>query len=389
MSKLQPRMFLAALLALPLTLAAQQPPAPAAGKTADQVYKNIQVFKGLPASELIPTMQFMASSLGVECSFCHAQPFSADIKPAKTRARGMIRMVFAINKSTFNGRPEVNCYTCHQGRTSPNSQLALATLTGPAPGAPGEGGERGGPEGRRGPEGRGGPGGRRGPGRGPAAQTILDKYIQALGGAGALAGIHSEVITATRIMPGNRTMDEQVLRTGDKFIVSDGTTSKSGFDGSEYFSWNPAFGKRAAEGAMATQIEADAGMYPGANLKAAGARVFGPVPMGAERAYVMIVPNPAGIDRYFFDATSGLLVRVMTGTPTFLGMLPLQIDYSDYRTVDGVKLPFDITFRSHQMAFERKISSIQLNAAVPANAFDLPAGTGRRGFRGGPGRRGN
>ncbi|HEU5235932.1 MAG TPA: hypothetical protein VFU37_02255, partial [Pyrinomonadaceae bacterium] len=37
-------------------------------KTAEQVYKNIQVFKGLPASELEPTMAFISGSLGVKCN---------------------------------------------------------------------------------------------------------------------------------------------------------------------------------------------------------------------------------------------------------------------------------------------------------------------------------
>jgi len=50
-------------------------------KTAEQVYKNIQIFKGLPASELEPTMAFISGSLGVKCSHCHTNPFEKDDKP--------------------------------------------------------------------------------------------------------------------------------------------------------------------------------------------------------------------------------------------------------------------------------------------------------------------
>jgi hypothetical protein len=50
-------------------------------KTAEQVYKNIQVFKGIPAAELEPTMAFISGSLGVKCSHCHTNPFEKDDKP--------------------------------------------------------------------------------------------------------------------------------------------------------------------------------------------------------------------------------------------------------------------------------------------------------------------
>src|SRR5215213_3839867 len=50
-------------------------------RTAEQVYKNIQVFKELPASELEPTMAFISGSLGVKCSHCHTNAFEKDDKP--------------------------------------------------------------------------------------------------------------------------------------------------------------------------------------------------------------------------------------------------------------------------------------------------------------------
>lgn len=50
---------------------------------AEQVYKNIQLFKGMPASELEPTMAFISGSLGVKCNHCHVNPFSKDDKPTK------------------------------------------------------------------------------------------------------------------------------------------------------------------------------------------------------------------------------------------------------------------------------------------------------------------
>ena len=87
-------------------------------KSAEQAYKNIQVFNGLPASQLQIVMTFMAGSLGVRCNYCHTNPFDKDDKPTKQTARRMIQMVFDINRGNFSGRDAVTCYTCHRGQPS-------------------------------------------------------------------------------------------------------------------------------------------------------------------------------------------------------------------------------------------------------------------------------
>src|SRR2546423_484312 len=67
-------------------------------KPAEQVFKNIQVFKGIQASQLRPAMAFIAASLGVSCSYCHINPWDSDAKPTKQTARKMILMMRAINQ---------------------------------------------------------------------------------------------------------------------------------------------------------------------------------------------------------------------------------------------------------------------------------------------------
>src|SRR4030081_3962751 len=91
-----------------------------APKTTEQVYKNIQVLKGVPADQLIPAMQFITASLGVQCDFCHLEnAFEKDDKETKQTARKMMRMMFAINKDNFDGHREVTCYSCHRGAKKP------------------------------------------------------------------------------------------------------------------------------------------------------------------------------------------------------------------------------------------------------------------------------
>ncbi len=92
---------------------------------AEQVFKNIQVLKGIPVNEFMDTMGFFAASLGLNCVFCHTaeslEDWShfADDVPRKRAARGMIAMVNNLNKNNFGGRREVTCYTCHHGNERP------------------------------------------------------------------------------------------------------------------------------------------------------------------------------------------------------------------------------------------------------------------------------
>ena len=106
---------------------------------AEKVFKNIQVLKGRPAGQLLRAMGAFTRALGVNCAHCHVpREWEKDDKPTKDIARGMIRMVGAINneqlKSIPNLRQEasVSCSTCHRGQTRPDPRL------------PGTGGPQGG-----------------------------------------------------------------------------------------------------------------------------------------------------------------------------------------------------------------------------------------------------
>ena len=113
----------------------QTSPAPATSKvkTTEEAYKNIQTLKGIPADQLIPAMQFITYSLGVECSFCHVEgAFEKDDKKPKEAARKMMQMMFAINQQNFDGKREVTCYSCHRGSAHPVATPIIADAGAPA-----------------------------------------------------------------------------------------------------------------------------------------------------------------------------------------------------------------------------------------------------------------
>ncbi|MGO8819443.1 MAG: c-type cytochrome [Terriglobia bacterium] len=96
---------------------AQEPP-----KLAKDVYKNIQILKGMPAADLMSAMQSFSHSLGVQCNFCHVMgAFEKDDNPHKQTARKMLMMAHQINGDNFGGHMRVTCWTCHRGAAEPES----------------------------------------------------------------------------------------------------------------------------------------------------------------------------------------------------------------------------------------------------------------------------
>src|SRR5688572_26924242 len=93
----------------------------------EETKKNIKVLQGLPTSQLIPTMAFMANSLGVTCAHCHGRDWASDEKPAKNAARQMITLQRSINQSHYSGKLVVTCNTCHQGEVIPAATPDVAS----------------------------------------------------------------------------------------------------------------------------------------------------------------------------------------------------------------------------------------------------------------------
>jgi len=172
----------AALLASHATRA-QAPPSDVVPKTAAQQFKNIEVLKDIPADQLIPSMQFITASLGVECEYCHVRSaFEKDDKKPKLMARKMITMMMAINKNNFEGHREVTCYSCHRGAAEPIATPVISAEETAPTEQPDESAKA----------------------ALPPADQLLDKYLAAVGGAAALQKITSRVAKGTASFAGQK-----------------------------------------------------------------------------------------------------------------------------------------------------------------------------------------
>jgi tetratricopeptide (TPR) repeat protein len=100
--------------------------------------KNVKALPpDIAVSALIDTMKGFTRALGVRCTYCHVgredqdlseYDFASDDRPAKEKARAMIRMVAAINTQylanlAMRRDPPivVTCSTCHRGVTQPRT----------------------------------------------------------------------------------------------------------------------------------------------------------------------------------------------------------------------------------------------------------------------------
>ena len=337
-------------------------------KKAEEQFKNIEVLKGIPADQLIPGMQFITTSLGVECEFCHVEgAFEKDDKKPKQTARKMMEMMFAINKENFEGHREVTCYSCHRGSAKPVGMPPVMTEDAKA----GMGGAKKGAEGGDDAEEKSEP-------SGPAPEQLFDKYLQAVGGAGAIEKTTSRVMKGT-ITFGDRNVPIEIFSKDPEKRISYTHTpegdSVTAFDGHEGWLSFPGRPVHEMHGPDIDAAAMDADLHFAAHLKGmfSEARLRGTEKVGDREAYVVVGRREGKTPlRLYFDEQSGLLVRLVRFGETPLGRLPTQIDYADYRGAGAVKIPFRWTLARPGGRFTIQISEVKENVPVDEAKFAKP-----------------
>jgi hypothetical protein len=338
---------------------------------ADEVFKNVQLLKGIPVDQFMGTMGFFSASLGLNCTDCHVDESGgnwakyADDNALKQTTRRMIRMVTSINQTSFGGRQLVTCNTCHRGTRKPNVMPSLALLYGePPPDEPGDPIQQA-------------------PGQ-PSADQVLDKYIAAVGGRQRLSAIST--IVARGSYKGFDDADKSAAdifakSSGERSTVvhtlsGDSTTTHTGREG-----WiaAPATEKPvpllAVTGQELDGMRLEADVWFPSRLKQSLTKWRTGAPMTiAEREVQPVQGTTAGggTATLCFDVESGLLVRLVRFSESPVGRLVTQIDYSDYRDVSGIKMPFrwTVSWLDGRSVFE--LSEVRANVAIDAGRFAIP-----------------
>lgn len=337
---------------------------------AEDVFKNVQVLKGLTVQQFMGAMGIFSASLGMSCEDCHSADdrnwagFAAD-SPRKQTARRMILMMAGINRTNFAGRQVVTCYSCHRGADRPQVTPSLAALYGPIP-PPAEPEEIA-----------------QAPGA-PPPEAVLAKYLQAIGGAQRAAALTSFVARGTSAGYGpeadKRPVEIYAKAPNQLTVVihtdnGDSTTTYDGRSGWIAAPLRPV-PVLALSGQELDGLKADASLAFPAQITQMLAkwRVGPPGAIGDRDVQVVQGTTAAGSNvTLYFDDESGLLLRQVRFTDSPVGRLPTQVDYEDYRDVAGTKMPFRwlVTWLDGREAFE--LSQVQPNVAIDAARFAKPS----------------
>ena len=375
-----------------LEVAAAQPAAGEKPLLAEQVFKNVQVLKGISVDDFMETMGIMTAALQFDCSDCHANAgtdkvdWAADT-PRKRTARRMVTMVATINKDNFGGAQMVTCWTCHRNRDRPLVTPIMEVLYGmpslepddvivATPGL-------------------------------PTPQSILDKYIEASGGAQRLAGLTSFVGKGTSVGfggfggGGDVEIDAKFPDKRATIILFKEETGRGDqirtYDGRTGWVRTPlnVLGEYQLNGGDLDGARFDAQLsFPGqikqilTNLKTGPPTTINDLPgpssqtslekgveaLQAHSVNVVQGTGPRGLlVTLYFDRQTGLLLRELRYGRSPIGRVPTQIDYAEYRDVNGVKLPFQITYAWLDGRDSIVLRDIQTNVPVAEAKFGRPA----------------
>ena len=358
--------------ALAIGQAGQEPKPP----MSEQVFKNVIVLKGIPVDEFMNTMGMFAAALSLNCTDCHVPESTsslakfADDTPLKLTARRMTLMMNNLNKTNFGGRPIVTCYTCHRGEVGPAKFVPnLAVQYGAPSEDPNEVNVI-----RQSPN-------------APSPDQVFAKYIQALGGAQRVASLTSFVAKGT--YDGWETDHQKV----DVEVYAQAPVQRTVIV-HMHIEDHVEDSVRAYDGRLGWIASPDKPMplmpLTGGNLDGAKTEAILSFPASIKEGFTQWRAGGATIDdrdvvlvqgttaaqtpiKLYFDAESGLLVRVVRYAETAVGRIPTQIDYEDYREVSGVKIPFRWTSTWTDGQAHTELSQVQTNVAIDAAKFAKPA----------------
>ena len=347
----------------------QQAPQP-----VEAVFKNIQVLKGIPSTELLQIMHFIRSSLGVRCEYCHVAEngkYYLDVKKEKQRAREMIVMTQQLNQVSFGGANAITCNTCHRGSVMtsavPEIGSAFMNMVRREPDEPV-------------------------PAPLPSVTEVFARY-QAASNVNALAavrlrlqGLHAKVMDPGT--PRARAIARAATATGEDLIDGDKAFARSplpngqfmlvGSNGKRAWTFGPdgvhwipdsdfAQFQRKLNPLLLLRVHTDDFVQT---------EVSGTEVIAAREAYVVTAIGTDGmLQKLWFAKDDGLLLRRTFYHPIALGLDPEQFDFSEYKSYGRIQLPSQINtsyLDDQHLGVLKKIIEIKFNVPVSDRDFMPP-----------------
>ena len=212
----------------------------------------------------------------------------------------------------------------------------------------------------------------------PEAAKLLDAYLAAVGGADALKRITSRVAKGSVTASGDQKMTVDIYaKAPDKRVsvmhVKNGE-SVTAYNGK--VGWLSVPGRvhmMNAQESFGAKMDADL-LFP-ANVKGLYTKWEtkpGEKIDGQETWLVIGEKEGEPPLRLYLDQKSNLLLRLVRYVDSPLGYNPTQIDYADYRSVDGVRVPYRWTVARPGNHFTIQVEQLQQNVPVDEANFVPP-----------------
>lgn len=213
------------------------------------------------------------------------------------------------------------------------------------------------------------------------ADQILENYIKAIGGRENWKKLTTRISTGTIDVPamnlsGLVTVREKAPNRSIFTVNFNGAVFQQGFDGKVAWSDDPQNGLREQAGDELAETKRDSDFYHPLDLKQIYSKitVTGTDKIDNRDAYVVEASSgDLGTDKIYFDAQNGLVLRIVGQHHTLDGPATFTEDFTDFREVDGIKLPYTVHQESSSSTFTIKFTEIRHNEAIEDAAFVKPA----------------
>jgi hypothetical protein len=215
----------------------------------------------------------------------------------------------------------------------------------------------------------------------PTADQIIDRYIAAIGGRALVGKFTSRASLGTIEVPAMNVSGTVMIheKAPDKIlqvVVIGGNALRQAFDGKTAWSDDPADGMRLLSGVQLAEAKRDADFYHALHLHQIYSSIVytGAEKISGREVYVLIgitsdEPSP---DKMYFDAQNGLILRVISHRHTPDGEADVQEDFEDYRSIDGMQIPFTILQSGGSSNFTIRITQVRNGADLDDGEFAPP-----------------
>lgn len=230
-------------------------------------------------------------------------------------------------------------------------------------------------------------------GRLAAAQTaddIVEKYLAAIGGRAALAKLTSRSTTGTmtlttpngtvsgsiEILNKQPNKSRTLLNLDLSSLGAGQVTRDQRFDGTVGYVLDSLQGNREITGNQLENLKSTMFPSPLLSYKERGATVelAGKEKVDGRDAYVLIYkPKTGSVARQLIDAETYLPARIVVKVDIpEAGEVEQTSDLSDYRDVDGIKIPFTIRVSSAIQRFTIAVTKVEHNVKIDEALFLRP-----------------